>query len=185
MYFLKLLWEFLWKEDILSLAAKFIVIRSMNVRQALTPEKQFPSPRRGWNPQPSDDRWVTPIIDLPRLRWRVNVQVGQMRYPSGSCDMLIMILIRQMLRMRELGDNLDKLCFSEVSASRTFAIVGDISNLPLSQKMSENIRALQHYRKIPWPGRPDSRPVGFLTPFILQWDGRVVLRRTRRKHEIN
>ena len=44
-----------------------------NVRQAFSSEKLFLSPRRGSNPQPSDDRWDALTIKLPRHRWRAMV----------------------------------------------------------------------------------------------------------------
>ena len=47
----------------------------INVRQALSMEKRFLSPRRGSNPQPSDDRWDALTIELPNLRWWAKVQV--------------------------------------------------------------------------------------------------------------
>ena len=39
----------------------------MNVRQALSPEKRFLSPRLGKNPQSSDDQRDALTIELPRL----------------------------------------------------------------------------------------------------------------------
>ena len=46
----------------------------MNLRQALTSEKRFLSPRRGSNSQPSDDRRDALTNELPRLRWQAQVQ---------------------------------------------------------------------------------------------------------------
>ena len=39
----------------------------MNVRQALTSQKRFLSPRQESHPQPSDDRRDAQTIELPRL----------------------------------------------------------------------------------------------------------------------
>ena len=69
---------------------------SMNVRQALTPEKRFLSPRRGSNLQPSDDRWDALTIGLPRLRWRAQEQFRHMCRLVGSHEILIMISMRHM-----------------------------------------------------------------------------------------
>ena len=60
----------------------------MNVRQALSSEKRFLSPRQGLNPQPSDDRWDALTIDLPRLRWWAKVQVWHVCGLSRSHCML-------------------------------------------------------------------------------------------------
>ena len=71
----------------------------------LLPQKLFLSPRRGSNPQPSDDRWDTLTIELPRLRWRAKVQIRHMCDPTGSHDMLINVIVEiHILEMWELGD---------------------------------------------------------------------------------
>ena len=61
----------------------------MNVRQTLSSEKRFLSPRQGSKPQPSDDRWDAPTIELPRLRWWAKVQVQHMCDLRGSHYLLI------------------------------------------------------------------------------------------------
>ena len=63
----------------------------MNVRQALSSDKRFLSPRRGSNLQPSDNRWDAPTIELPRRRWWAMVQVRHICDLSGSHYMLVMI----------------------------------------------------------------------------------------------
>ena len=63
----------------------------MNDRQALSSENRFQNPRRGWNPQPSDDRWDALTIELPRLSWRAKVQIRLISDLSKSHYMLIMI----------------------------------------------------------------------------------------------
>ena len=61
----------------------------MNVCQALSSEKRFLSPRRGSNPQLSDDQGDGLTIELPRLRWRAKVPVRPVCDLNGSHDMLI------------------------------------------------------------------------------------------------
>ena len=81
----------------------------MNVRQALSSEKWFLSPRQRSNPRPSDDRWDALTIELPRLRWRAKVQVRHMCDLSSSHDMLIMLLMRYIFL--EMGINISWMPF--------------------------------------------------------------------------
>ena len=77
----------------------------INVRQALSMEKRFLSPRRGSNPQPSDDRWDALTIELPRVRWWAKVHVRHMCDLSGSHYLLIMKLMKFVfLETWKLGD---------------------------------------------------------------------------------
>ena len=57
---------------------------SLDVRQPLTSEKRFLSPRRGSNPQNSDDWRDALTIELPRLKWRAKVRVPCMCDKCGS-----------------------------------------------------------------------------------------------------
>ena len=47
--------------------------------------KRFLSPRRGSNPQPSDDRWDSLIIELPRVRWWILMMVRASHWSSEGC----------------------------------------------------------------------------------------------------
>ena len=58
----------------------------------LTTEKRFLSPWWGSNPKPFDDRWATPNIELPRLRWWATVGVRHMCSLCGGYDMFIILL---------------------------------------------------------------------------------------------
>ena len=98
----------------------------MNVRQALSSEKRFLSPRRGSNPQPSDDG-ETLTIELPKLRWWAKVQVRHLCDLSGSHYMLIMwhltiwVLVTQWLgRLTGHQKSGAQKSFSEDRAWRTF-----------------------------------------------------------------
>ena len=69
----------------------------MNIRQALSSDKRFLSPRRGSNPLPSDDRWDVLTIELPLLRWWAEALGRHMCDLSGIHDMLIMLLMHNNL----------------------------------------------------------------------------------------
>ena len=62
------------------------------VKHKLSSEKRFVSPRKGPNPQPSDDWWDALTTELPKLRWRAMVRVQHMWCLCSSYDMLIIPL---------------------------------------------------------------------------------------------